>query len=137
MTERHLETFQDLLNASRQQPEPQRLLFVFALAGLPADATAAQRRDVENGQGGQLTPTLCVDMTPEDITDFAALVAESEQTGLHWDVMFVGSLSGRGGIAPSDDEAEQPLRLMVAAINEGRIDGLAAFNRQGEVLSFH
>ena len=32
-----ISSFEDLLQAARQQPEPQRLLFVFADAELPAD----------------------------------------------------------------------------------------------------
>ena len=39
----NLSTFQDLLDAAHRQPEPQRLLFVFARAELPERATAAQR----------------------------------------------------------------------------------------------
>jgi len=31
--------FDDLLRSARAQPEPQRLLFVFATAGVPDDAT--------------------------------------------------------------------------------------------------
>jgi hypothetical protein len=34
-------TFDDLLTAARAQPQPQRLLFVFAGIELPDDATAA------------------------------------------------------------------------------------------------
>jgi hypothetical protein len=77
-----------------------------------------------------------VDKTPEEIAGFAALVAESAQTGQSWDVVFVGGLAGRGGIAPNSDEAAQPLRFMVNAINEGRIAQFAAFDRDGDALTF-
>ncbi|MGE4477305.1 MAG: ribonucleotide reductase subunit alpha, partial [Stutzerimonas sp.] len=36
-------SFDHLLHAARQQTEPQRLLFVFAVAELPDDASAAER----------------------------------------------------------------------------------------------
>lgn len=131
-----LASFDDLLIAARQQPEPQRLLFVFARVELPANATADQRERFERMEGGTLSPCLCVDKAPEEVADFAALKAESETTGQAWDMVFVGSLDGRGGIAPSADEAAQPLRFMVNAINEGRVSEFAAFTREGSVVRF-
>lgn len=77
-----------------------------------------------------------MDKTPDDISGFDALLAESAQTGQHWDVVFVGSLEGRGGIPPNPDEADQPLRFMVNAINEGRVSEFAAFDREGQPLRF-
>jgi hypothetical protein len=131
-----LTSFQDLLDASRQQAQPQRLLFTFARVELPQAATAAQRARMAAGAGGNISPSLCVDKAPEEITSFAALVEESAATGLPWDIVFVASLSGRAGIAPSADEAAQPLRFMVNAINNGHVAEFAAFNRAGEVLQF-
>lgn len=129
-----LESFDDLLQAARQQDEPQRLLFVFAERELAADASAAQRAHFERGEGGHLQPRLCVDKSPDEIASFDALRAESEQTGMHWDVVFVSSLSGRAGVAPGSDDAEQPLRFMVNAINGGRVRDMATFDRSGRVL---
>ena len=131
-----LTSFQDLLNAAQQQPEPQRLLFVFAKVELPQNASAQQLERFENREGGTLTPSLCVDKAPSEIESFAALVAESETTGQVWDMVFVGSLSGRAGIAPSADEAAQPLRFMVNAINNGQVAQFATFDRNGAVLQF-
>ena len=131
-----LTSFQDLLNAAQQQPEPQRLLFVFAKVELPQNASAQQIERYENREGGTLTPSLCVDKAPSEIESFAALVAESETTGQVWDMVFVGSLSGRAGIAPSADEAAQPLRFMVNAINNGQVAQFATFDRNGAVLQF-
>lgn len=131
-----LASFQDLLDASRQQPQPQRLLFTFVRIELPEAATEAQRARVQAGEGGNLTPSLCVDKAPEEVASFAALVEESKAAGLPWDIVFVASLSGRAGVAPSTDEAAQPLRFMVNAINDGRVAEFAAFNRDGDVLQF-
>lgn len=131
-----LASFQDLLDASRQQPQPQRLLFAFARIELPEAATAAQRTRVSAGEGGNLTPSLCVDKAPEEVASFAALVEESMATGQPWDIVFVASLAGRAGVAPSADEAAQPLRFMVNAINNGRVSEFAAFDREGHVLQF-
>ena len=51
-----ISSFDDLLLAARQQAQPQRLLFVFASAGVPDDASPAQRASFLAGQGGTLTP---------------------------------------------------------------------------------
>lgn len=131
-----LATFQDLLDAARRQPEPQRLLFVFARVDLPEHATDDQRQRFEQREGGAISPSLCVDKAPAEIASFDALAAESATTGQSWDIVFVGSLAGRAGIAPSTDEAAQPLRFMVNAINNGRVSDFAAFDRNGEVLQF-
>jgi hypothetical protein len=131
-----LDDFEQLLHAARNQPEPQRLLLVFARRELGAHATPAERASFERGQGGHLQPCLCVDKLPVEIANFAALASESERTGQPWDIVFVGSLEGRGGVPPNSDEADQPLRFMVNAINDGRVDELAAFDRSGQPLRF-
>ncbi|MCW4454851.1 hypothetical protein OK348_08575 [Flavobacterium sp. MXW15] len=131
-----LSSFNDLLRAARQQPEPQRLLFVFARVELPEAATAEQRERFERREGGTLSPCLCVDKAPSEVASFEALAAESANTGLDWDLLFVSSLSGRAGIAPGSDEAAQPLRFMVNAINNGRVADFAVFDRDGGIVQF-
>ncbi|MBL8835092.1 MAG: ribonucleotide reductase subunit alpha, partial [Alphaproteobacteria bacterium] len=69
--------FDDLLQAARLQKEPQRLLFVFTRAGLPDDASPAQRAEFAAGRGGALLPLMVTNKTPDEIASFAALVAES------------------------------------------------------------
>ena len=90
-----------VLRAAQQQPEPQRLLFVFAGAVLPDDSTPEQRARFEARQGGALTPLMSVDKTPEELGTFAALVEESRQFGRDWAIVFVASLPGRDGRAPT------------------------------------
>ncbi len=131
-----LTSFQDLLDASHQQPEPQRLLFVFVSVELPEAATDDQRERFSAREGGTLSPSLCVDKAPSQIANFDALVEESATTGKDWDIVFVASMSGRAGLAPNTDEAAQPLRFMVNAINNGRVAEFAAFDRAGEPLQF-
>ena len=46
-----IRSFDDLMRAARQQPEPQRLLFVFAGAELPDDSSPEQRRRFAAGAG--------------------------------------------------------------------------------------
>ncbi len=128
--------FTDLLEEAKQQPEPQRLLFVFTRAELPDNPTAEQRQRFEQGEGGVLTPALCVDKSPEELSDMEALVAESRNTGIEWDIVFVAALSGSGQQPPSGEEAERHLQRMVESLKMGNIESFLALDRQGEVVSF-
>src|SRR3569833_112375 len=92
--------FQQLLQAAAAQPEPQRLLFVFAGAELPDHPTPAQRERFTAGRGGALAPQMCVDKAPGDLADFDALVAESRLAGPPWQVVFAAALSGAEGRPP-------------------------------------
>ncbi|WP_104203029.1 ribonucleotide reductase subunit alpha [Billgrantia saliphila] len=127
--------FADLLDEARRQPEPQRLLFVFTRAELPDDPSMEQRQRFEQGEGGVLTPVLCVDKTPEELSDMAALVEESRRTGTDWDLVFVGALSGQGHQPPSPEEAERQLQRMVEALQMGSVQRYLAFDREGEVMA--
>ncbi len=125
-----------LLQAARSQPEPQRLLFVFAAAALPEDATAEQKARFHAGEGGELEPVMCVDKEARALTTFEALVAESRQMGQDWHVVFVGGLAGRGTKAPSEAQAERALNDMVEAVRQGAVGGYSAFDMHGDPLSF-
>jgi len=128
--------FDQLLQAAAAQPEPQRLLFVFATAELPDDATPAQRERFSAGAGGALAPLMCVDKAPEEIGSFEALVAQSRLAGPPWQVMFAAGLSGSGGRPPTDAQAGQALEAMVERVRSGRIDGLLALDPAGEPVQF-
>ncbi len=127
-------SYADLIQATHAQAEPQRLLFVFARAELPDDATAAQKAGFAAGEGGALTPMMCVDKLPAEQATFDGLVEESKSTGIEWQMLFVTSMSGRAGIAPGTDEAAQPLKMMVESIKQGRIGNFLAFDRNGATL---
>jgi hypothetical protein len=129
-----IRSFDELLRAAREQPQPQRLLFVFAAAGVSADATPEQRARFAAGEGGELTPLMCVDKSPEEIPDFAALVEESRQFGHDWAIVFVAGLAGSGDRAPTSAEAEAPLQRMVDAIKSGAPGSLLPFDREGRPL---
>lgn len=131
-----ISSYSDFLDAAKAQSEPQRLLFVFASAGLPEGATEDQQNRHGSGEGGTLTPVMCVDKLPAELGSFASLVEESRRTGLGWDIAFVSAMSGRAGVAPGSDEAVQPLKMMVEAIQNGRFGNLLAFNRAGELVRF-
>jgi len=131
-----IESFDDLLRAATEQPEPQRLLFVFATAGVDADATAEQRARFEAGHGGTLTPLMCVDKLPGELASFDALLEESREFEQAWDMVFVAALPGLGGVSPSSQQAEAPLQRMVDSIKSGRIGGFIPFDAQGRPVQF-
>jgi hypothetical protein len=133
----NIETYPDLIRAANMQAEPQRLLFVFASAQLPESPTADQILQFERGEGGTLSPVLCVDKLPSEVGDFSALVVESERTGIHWDVAFVSSMGGRGGLPSNSDEAEQPLKMMMEQIQAGMISQFLALDRSGEIIQLY
>lgn len=130
----NISSFDDLLQAARQQPQPQRLLFVFAAADLPADSTAAQRAQFQSGQGGALVPLMYVDKLPSELDSFAALEVESRAFGKDWSIVFAAALSGSGGKAPTSDAAEKHLQQMVESIKSGALGSFIPFNRQGDTV---
>jgi len=128
--------FAQLLQAAAAQPQPQRLLFVFAGAELPPDATPAQRAGFERGEGAALAPLMCVDKAPDELSSFAALANESSQFGPPWQVVFVDGLGGAKGQPPTDAQVGQALDSMVDAVKQGRFVGYAAYDPSGRLLSF-
>ncbi|MGD9597996.1 MAG: ribonucleotide reductase subunit alpha [Steroidobacteraceae bacterium] len=129
-----IETFADLLAVARSQREPQRLLFVFAVAELPHDGSASEAAAFQRGEGGTLAPVVCVDKLATEVDSFEALRAESRESISRWDILFVAALGGRAGMAPNSDEAAAPLRKMVESIRVGHIGNFLAVNRDGELV---
>lgn len=128
----NIATFDDLLSASREQAQPQRLLFVFAGIELPDDASPAERAGFERGEGGALVPQMCVDKAPDEIVSFEQFKQEATQMGPAWGMVFAAALAGRSGRAPTSEDAEKPLQDMVEAIRLGHLQAFIPFNPQGE-----
>lgn len=128
--------FEQLLEAAAAQPEPQRLLFVFAAAELPDDATPAQRERFAAGQGGALVPLACVDKAPSELTTFEALVAESREASPPWQAVFIAGLPGQGGRPPTSQAIDAALESMVDGVRQGRFSGYLVLGPAGEPLTF-
>jgi hypothetical protein len=126
--------FDQLLKTAAAQPDPQRLLFVFAQAELPEGATEAQRRDFAAGRGGTLTPLACVDKSPSDLSTFEALVDESRQACPPWQVLFIAALAGQQGKPPSSALVDSALQAMVDSVKAGKLGNYMALAPTGEPL---
>src|SRR5690606_36699314 len=85
--------FDDLLHAARLQPEPQRLLIVFAASSLPTESTPSQNARHAQGEGGDVTPVLSVDRPPAELAAFASLFEDSCHTGQDSHVVFVAFMA--------------------------------------------
>ena len=131
-----ISSFDDLLMAARAQPESQRLLFVFASAELPDDATPEQRARFEQGEGGALVPVMCVDKSIAELSSFGTLMEESREMGQAWQIVFAAALSGTGGRALAPDDAKEPLKRMEDAIRRGAFDNYIPFDQQGQPVTF-
>lgn len=132
----NISSYEDLLNAAKQQPEPQRFLFVFTQPELPDGYTEAQIKRFHDGKGGVLTPKMCTDKALDELGNFSDLVEESRQTGEDWKIVFVACLAGRGGVMPSSEEAQEPLKKMVEGINNGAVSRYLAYDRDGNQIQF-
>ena len=129
-------SFDDLLHAARRETEPQRLLLVFTAAELPSEATLDQRARFELGEGGALSPLVCVDKAPEELRSFDELREESRRAGPPWDIVFVAALSGRAGRGPTNAEIEAALQRMVDSIQSGSIANFIPFDMHGHPVRF-
>jgi hypothetical protein len=129
--------FKSLLSVGREQSTPQRFLFVFLQAILPDKPSEADKQRFESGQGGELKAIMCVDKNLSDLTNFADLVTESKQMEQAWNMVLVACLSGHNGQFPSAEEAEEPLKIMVQAVQNGAdLSKYLAFDQQGDLLQF-
>ena len=105
--------FKQLLDKTLEQPEKQRLLFLFA-------ATEQSRKSRKRDDGnGTITPTMVVDKLPEELNDFASLVAEADSINRDWDFMFIAGLSGDQQTPPTTEEAEPYLNNMTNDVVTG------------------
>ena len=130
----NITTFEDLLQAARAQPEPQRLLLIFAGASLPSDASPQQRADFEAGESGELAPLMCVDKDPHALTGFEALAAEAAAFDKPWALVFAAALAGVGGRAPSEAQIASALQRMVESVRGGELGRFIPFDRNGRAV---
>lgn len=133
----NITNYESLLFFAKQQPEPQRLLFVFLRASLPDDHGEEDKSRFHSGQGGALQPIMCVDKTLDELSTFSNLVAEAERIEKDWQIVLVAGLAGRSGVVPSSDDADEPLKMMLHTVETGGdLSKYMAFDREGVPVQF-
>jgi len=109
---------------------------VFVDVELPPDSTPDQRERFARGEGGALTPRMCVDRSPSDIDSWEALVRDADAQSDQWRMVMVAALAGQPGRPPANEQIERALNQMVMSIHQGQIQAFVPFDRQGQVVHF-
>jgi hypothetical protein len=129
--------FEQLLALANQQPEPQRLLFVFLKAVLPVDSSPEELASFESANGGQLKPMMSVDKALEELSTFEALLEESKETGKEWQMVLIAAMPGRNGNQPTAEEVEGGVDTMIKVVQGGGdISQFMTLDRNGEPVQF-
>lgn len=102
-----------MVDAAEAQDQPQRLLIMLAKSEVESD-------DIDTGTSGTITPVICVDKTPDEITTFEDFVAEADSINADWDMMFIAGLSGENNEMPTPEEADPVLNKMVNDLMSGQ-----------------
>ncbi len=105
--------FEGLLQMAQQQDEPQRMLLLFA------KAEDVKQKKKKKESRGTITPVMCVDKLPEELSCFEKLVNEADSVSKDWDFMLIASLSGENQITPSSEDAEPFLNRMTNDVASG------------------
>jgi hypothetical protein len=117
--------FSDLLSMANEQPDPQRLLFLFT------NVTATKKSRKQDDKKGTIEPTMVVDKLTEEMHAFADLVKEADGINKNWDFMFIASLSGDKQQAPTSEDAQPYLNKMTDDIMTGNnVMRYVVFDRQ-------
>ncbi len=130
--------FEQLLTLAGQEPQPQRLLFVFLKAVLPDESSADKLESYKSAQGGQLKPIMTVDKELSELTTFDALVEESKGTGKEWQIVLIAALAGSNGVAPTSKEAEEGIETILKVVQGGgNLSPFMALDRDGDPINFN
>jgi len=120
-----IKMFKELLQMTNEQSAPQRLMFLFA------NAESTNPKKSKKHQRGTISPVMCVDKLPSELSTFNALVKEADSIAKQWNFVFIASLSGENGVAPTTDEAEPFLNKMANDIETGNgIGRYVIFDRE-------
>ncbi|AFV00131.1 hypothetical protein [Simiduia agarivorans] len=124
-----INNFSDLLAIAATQPDAQRLLLLFANAEVEDHDNAEIR--------GTLSPVMCVDKLPAQLTDFSTLVKEADGVSTGWNMVFVAGLAGKGKVPPTEKDAEPYLNQMTSDLRTGQdLSRYLVFDRDEQLVSF-
>ena len=131
-----MSNFAELLKMTYQQPDAQRLLFLFAAT--EATVKAKHQDGTPLQKNGTIEPTMCVDKLPSALTSFQDLTNEADNISKAWDLVFVAGLSGQGDKAPTEEEAEPYLNKMASDIKTGQdLSQYVVFDRNENPIIIH
>jgi hypothetical protein len=105
--------FKKMVEAAEAQDQPQRLLIMLAKSEIEVN-------DKEKGMTGTITPVICVDKTPDEITTFRDFVAEADRINSEWDMLFIAGLAGENNQMPTPEDADPILNKMVNDLMSGQ-----------------
>ncbi len=110
-----ISNFSDLIKTASDQEQPQRMLFLFA-------KTESRKSKKKSKQhiNGTISPVMCVDKLPSDLSSFKNFVAEADEISKDWDFMIAAGLNGQNGRAPTAEEAEPHLNQMANNLMSGQ-----------------
>ena len=106
-------SFKKMIDAAEAQEQPQRILIMLAKSEVAAN-------DKEKGMSGTITPVICVDKTPDEITSFEDFVKEADSINPDWDMMFIAGLAGENNEMPTPEDADPILNNMVNNLMSGQ-----------------
>lgn len=84
--------FSDLLIAAKGEKTPQRFLFLFAKAVSLKNALKA------NHSSGTISPIMCVDKLPDEITTYNELLNEADGINKDWNFVLIGCLDATSDV---------------------------------------
>lgn len=123
------QTFEQLLTMAKEQPQPQRLLFLFA----QADHNKSNKS--KKMQRGSLSPVMCVDKLIDELSSFDELVKEADSVASNWQFIFIAGLSGENNQAPTTEQAEPYLNKMTNDLTTGQnIGQYVVIDRAGDPI---
>lgn len=129
--------FASLLTVARQQPDPQKLLFLFLEKSISDDNKANKQTSFNAGTGGELSPVMTLEKSLDDLTTFQDLVAESREQKRDWHIVLVAALGGKNGELPDTETAFKNLDNMIKTVESGgNISKYLAFQINGDLISF-
>lgn len=116
--------FEQLLTESQKQTGPARLLFLFAKAQPMTNKVKTDHKS------GTVTPIMCVDKLPAELSSYEELVKEADGISSNWDFVLVSSMTGKNGVVPSSTDADFYLSKMSNDLALGRnIDNYLILDR--------
>lgn len=102
-----------MIDAAEAQDQPQRILIMLAKSEIETNCT-------DKGISGTISPVICVDKTPDEITTFEDFVTEADSINSDWDMMFIAGLAGENDQMPSSEDADPILNKMVNDLVSGQ-----------------